>query len=150
MRDKRSPVPKHANVSKVMSANKAKNTKPEITLRRALWNSNIKGYRLNWKKVPGRPDIAFPGKKLAIFVMGCFWHRCPICANPLPKHNTDFWANKFDKNVTRDEKKKDELVKLGWRVITVWECELKRSLENIVFNIGQVVHKGLDPINSVF
>ena len=67
-RDKRSPKPLNESTSKVMSANKAKNTKPELLLRKALWKKGHKGYRLNWKKVPGRPDIAFPGKKLAIFV----------------------------------------------------------------------------------
>jgi DNA mismatch endonuclease (patch repair protein) len=136
IRDKRSPVPKHAGVSKVMSANKAKNTKPEIALRRALWSNGIRGYRLNWKNVPGRPDIAFPGRKLAIFIHGCYWHRCPTCAYPLPKHNTDFWKNKFEKNVTRDEIKKQELIKLGWKVITVWECEIKQKLDNIILNIS--------------
>lgn len=135
-RDKRSPIPKHAGVSKVMSANKAKNTKPEISLRKALWSNGIKGYRLNWKIVPGRPDIAFPGKKLAIFVHGCYWHRCPTCAYPLPKHNTDFWKNKFEKNVARDEIKKQELIKLGWKVITVWECEIKQKLDSIILNIS--------------
>lgn len=135
-RDKRSPTPKHAGVSKVMSANKAKNTKPELVLRKTLWHAGLKGYRLNWKKVAGRPDIAFPGKKLAIFVHGCFWHRCPTCAYPLPKHNTDFWANKFDRNAQRDEVKRAGLLKLGWKVITVWECEIKEGLEKIVINIS--------------
>ena len=135
-RDKRSPHPKHEGISKVMSANKAKNTKPEMALRKALWSNGIKGYRLNWKSVPGRPDIAFPGKKLAVFVHGCYWHRCPTCAYPLPKHNTDFWTNKFEKNIARDEIKKQELIKLGWKVITVWECEIKQKLDNIILNIS--------------
>jgi DNA mismatch endonuclease (patch repair protein) len=121
IRDSRSPTPKHKGISKVMSANKAKNTKPELALRKALWTYGIKGYRINWKKVPGRPDIAFPGRKLAIFVNGCFWHRCPTCNYVLPKHNTEFWKNKFEKNVQRDENKKNQLVNLGWNVLVIWE-----------------------------
>lgn len=78
-RDKRSPVPKNDTVSRVMSANRAKNSKPEVRLRKALWHAGLKGYRLHHKRIPGRPDISFVGKKLAIFVHGCFWHRCPKC-----------------------------------------------------------------------
>ena len=74
IRDGRSPVPKKEATSKVMSANKGKDTNPELLLRKELWKNNIKGYRLHWKKVPGSPDIAFPKKKLAIFINGCFWH----------------------------------------------------------------------------
>ncbi len=70
IRDKRTPKPSYRPISKVMSANKAKDTKPELKLRKALWKAGIKGYRLNWKSVPGRPDIAFVGKKIAIFVHG--------------------------------------------------------------------------------
>ncbi len=134
-RDKRSPTPRHSNVSKVMSSNKAKNTKPELTLRKELWHRGLKGYRLNWKKVPGRPDIAFPGKKIAIFVNGCFWHRCPTCNYPLPKHNTEFWNEKFGKNINRDKMKERQLVELGWNVITIWECDLKNRLGATVENL---------------
>jgi DNA mismatch endonuclease (patch repair protein) len=139
IRDKRSPTPKSASVSRVMSANKAKDTKPELALRKLLWLSGARGYRLNWKKVPGRPDIVYPGKKLAIFVHGCFWHRCPICTTSLPKHNTEFWRNKFDRNVARDHAKNMQLEELGWNVITVWECQLKKEPEKIVENILQEI-----------
>ena len=131
-RDKRSPKPLNESTSKVMSANKAKNTKPELLLRKALWKKGHKGYRLNWKKVPGRPDIAFPGRKLAIFVNGCYWHRCPKCDLPLPKTNTQFWKEKFDNNVKRDKKKNDELLSLGWKVIVIWECEIHSDLNKYV------------------
>ena len=85
IRDKRSPKPSSKTISKVMSANKAKDTKPELKLRKALWNEGLKGYRLNWKHVPGRPDIAFDGRKIAIFIHGCYRHRCPESDLPLPK-----------------------------------------------------------------
>ena len=101
-RDKRSPTPKSETVSKVMSANKAKHTKPELILRKALWANGLMGYRNNYKKLPGRVDIAFTVKKLAIFVNGCFWHRCPKCNYPMPKTNEDFWENKFSKNIAID------------------------------------------------
>ena len=103
-RDKRSPTPSSESTSKVMSANKAKDTKPEIKLRKILWKEGIRGYRLNWKKAPGRPDIAFPGRKIAIFINGCYWHRCPKCDLPLPKSNVQFWKDKFDNNIARDKK----------------------------------------------
>ena len=139
-RDKRSPKPLNESTSKVMSANKAKNTKPEITLRKALWSEGHKGYRLNWKKAPGRPDIAYPGKKIAIFVNGCYWHRCPKCNLPLPKTNTDFWKEKFDKNVKRDKKKNDELLSLDWIVLVFWECDIKSDISNSIQKIKKVLY----------
>ena len=130
LRDGRAPIPKDETTSKVMSANKGKNTKPELLLRKALWYNGIKGYRLHWEKAPGKPDIAFPGKKIAIFVNGCFWHRCPICNPSMPKSNTKFWTKKFSKNIERDKKKIQELEELDWRVLTIWECELKKDLDH--------------------
>lgn len=134
IRDKRSPKPKNENVSRVMSANKAKNTKPEQTLRKMLWKEGLRGYRLNYKKIPGRPDIVFVSKKIAIFVHGCFWHRCPHCKLPSPKNNSAFWEDKFEKNIRRDKSKIDELVKSGWTVKVIWECEIKKQ------SINKIIH----------
>ncbi len=131
-RDKRSPVPKSETVSRVMSANRAKNTSPELTLRKRLWSVGHKGYRLHYKKIPGRPDITFISKKVAIFVNGCFWHRCPHCSYSLPKTNTDFWKEKFKRNKRRDEEKERELNKRGWKVLVIWECELKKNIESVI------------------
>lgn len=128
-----SPEASSLNTSKVMRANKGKGTKPELMLRKFLYENGFKGYRLNWKKAPGSPDVCYPGKKLAIFVNGCFWHRCPICTAGLPKSNTDFWKKKFELNVERDRAKELALEALGWKVLIVWECELKRkSFERIL------------------
>lgn len=102
LRDKRSPRPKSETVSRVMSANRAKDTRPEIALRKALWRAGGRGYRLHYKRVPGRPDIAFVSKRVAVFVNGCYWHHCPKCNYPLPKTNTAFWQAKFDLNTARD------------------------------------------------
>jgi len=135
IRDKRSPVPLNANVSRVMSSNKAKNTKPELRLRKALYADGVRGYRLNWKKVPGKPDIAFPGRKISIFINGCYWHRCPHCELPLPKTNTEFWKEKFDKNIKRDKKKEKELLDLGWTVLVFWECKIKTNIKDCINKI---------------
>ena len=129
------PSATSANVSKSMKSNRAKDTKPELLLRKTLWNTGIRGYRLNWKKAPGRPDICFPGRKIAIFVNGCYWHRCPTCNLPLPKSNTEFWKNKFERNVARDRMKKDRLEDAGWKVYVYWECAIKDSPEDIAQKI---------------
>ena len=135
IRDKRSPVPLNANVSRVMSSNKAKNTKPELRLRKALYADGVRGYRLNWKKVPGKPDIAFPGRKISIFINGCYWHRCPHCELPLPKTNTEFWKEKFEKNIKRDKKKEKELLDLGWTVLVFWECKINTNIKDCINKI---------------
>lgn len=114
-----------------MSANRGKDTGPEVALRRALWDAGIRGYRKNWKKAPGRPDIAFPGKKIAIFVHGCYWHGCPVCNFPLPKHNRNFWKEKFERNKKRDVAKVNALKKAGWRVVVVWEHQVRVSSKNV-------------------
>lgn len=134
-RDGRAPIPNDENVSKVMSSIRAKNTKPEITLRKALYNQGHSGYRIHWAKAPGRPDIAYPGRKIAIFVNGCFWHRCPHCNPPMPKTHVDFWKTKFAKNVERDQIKINDLVNMGWRVFTFWECEICKNVDECVKQI---------------
>lgn len=131
----RSPKASSETISRSMRSNRAKDTKPEIKLRAALSQAGIKGYRLNWKKVPGRPDICFVGKKIAIFVNGCFWHRCPRCDFPLPKTNRTFWMNKFKRNKARDRLKKWRLSRAGWKVFVFWECEINRSTAKMVETI---------------
>ena len=128
IRDGRAPIPEKEITSKIMSSVRAKNTKPEIMLRKALFYNGLRGYRLHWKKAPGRPDIAYPGKKIAIFVNGCYWHRCPHCKPSFPKTNIEFWTNKFEKNKERDERKKKELEDAGWKVFIFWECQIKKDV----------------------
>ena len=118
-----------------MSANRSKNSKPEMTLRRALWAKGLRGYRLHYKKAPGRPDISFVSKRVAIFVHGCYWHRCPKCNYPLPKTNRKFWKEKFERNIERDDRKRVELHRIGWKVITVRECDLKKPISSIIRRI---------------
>ena len=109
----------------VMQANRSKNTKPELLVRNKLREAGLPGYRLHWKKAPGKPDVCYPGRKVAVFVNGCYWHRCPHCALPLPKSNVDFWEAKFARNRVRDERDQRLLVQDGWKVLVVWECRLK-------------------------
>lgn len=139
--DNRNPPPTNENVSKSMRSNKGKGTKPELTVRLILREIGHPGYRLNWKKAPGHPDIAYPGRKIAIFVNGCFWHHCPICNLPLPKSHSDFWRSKIERNIQRDERKNKELIEAGWTVITIWECELKKQRSNIVEKLKTILDR---------
>jgi DNA mismatch endonuclease, patch repair protein len=139
LRDGRAPIPLKEATSRVMSANKGKNTHPELMLRKTIWNAGIKGYRLHEKGIPGRPDLVFTRHKLALFVHGCFWHRCPYCDLPMPKSNTAFWVNKFSKNIERDRQKEQALLQQGWKVITIWECEIKRDADAIVRKLRKLL-----------
>jgi DNA mismatch endonuclease, patch repair protein len=129
LRDGRAPIPEKEVTSKIMSSIRAKNTKPEIALRKALHASGLSGYRLHWKKAPGKPDITYPGRKLAIFVNGCYWHRCPHCNPPFPKTHQGFWEEKFRKNTERDLRKVEQLEQQGWKVIVIWECQIRDNLQ---------------------
>lgn len=115
-----------AAVHKSMQGNRGKDTKPEMLVRKRLRAAGLVGYRLQWH-VAGRPDIAYPSKKVAIFVNGCFWHRCPHCNLPMPKSHQEFWKAKFDRNVARDRKNVAALEADGWHVHVIWECQLKKD-----------------------
>lgn len=141
IRDGRAPIPENENISKVMRANKGKDTNPELQVRRELRLAGFPGYRLHWKNVPGRPDISYPGRKIAIFVNGCFWHRCPVCRPSSPKTNKDFWGNKFDKNIERDKRKIEELSLMGWNVFILWECQIKESPSISILPIIEEIRK---------
>lgn len=108
-----------------MSRIKGKNTKPEILLRQLLHREGYR-FRLHAPDLPGKPDIVLRKYKTVIFVHGCFWHRHADCPGATtPKTRTDFWIEKFQGTVNRDRLKQAELEALGWRVLTVWECELR-------------------------
>ena len=141
IRDGRAPIPESETTSKVMSANKGKNTKPELMLRNALIDIGINNFETNLKDIPGRPDVAFPKIKLAIFVHGCFWHHCPKCNPNLPKSNTEFWKNKFEKNKQRDAKKKQILEENNWFVIVFWEHDINSDVNNCVIKIKSYLEK---------
>jgi DNA mismatch endonuclease, patch repair protein len=110
-----------------MQANRRADTGPELALRRALRAIGMRGYRCNLPGLPGRPDVAFTRPRVAIFVHGCFWHRCPHCHPALPKSNRAFWRRKFQMNAERDERKRRQLEASGWTVLEVWECEVEHD-----------------------
>lgn len=110
-----------------MSHNRSKNTTPEITLRHALWRLGFR-YRMNDRRLPGTPDIVLSKYRTAIFIHGCFWHGHKNCRNHrIPKTNTDFWVAKITRNQQRDQETWRQLESLGWSVIVIWECELKKT-----------------------
>ncbi|MDO8380085.1 very short patch repair endonuclease [Phenylobacterium sp.] len=111
--------------SAVMRAVKGKGTTPEMKVRRALTALGAR-YRLHRTDLPGKPDVVLPGRRLAIFVHGCFWHGhdCARGAR-VPKANRDYWVAKVARNRARDAASRDALLALGWRVETIWECDLK-------------------------
>jgi DNA mismatch endonuclease (patch repair protein) len=141
LRDGRAPIPENETTSEVMSAIRAKDTKPEIILRKALREANLSGYRLHWEKAPGRPDICYPGRKVAVFVHGCYWHRCPHCKPRIPKTHTDFWEAKFARNAARDNSKITMLKHDHWNVVVCWECQIKDSIHECVKNISDLLEE---------
>lgn len=124
--------------SKIMSNIGSVSTKPEIIIRKSLFSKGFR-YRINYKKLPGKPDIVLPKYRTVIFVHGCFWHAHPNCKDShLPKSNIEFWENKISSNINRDKNNIKQLADLKWNIIVIWECEIKKkSLESL---IGEVVN----------
>lgn len=126
-----------------MSAIRSKNTRPEMLVRRFLFSRGFR-YRLNVSSLPGRPDIVLRKYKTVIFVNGCFWHGHEYCKYfILPKTNIPFWKNKIERNRSRDKKVQRQLAAMGWHCITVWECQLKKSvrektLESLAFTLNHI------------
>lgn len=120
MADFMSPERRSAHMAKIRS----KDTKPEIMLRRMLHRDGLR-YRLHDRRLPGKPDLVFAGRRKVIFVNGCFWHGhdCPV-GSRLPKSNTEFWADKRLRNQERDVRQRIQLVDQGWGYLDVWECEV--------------------------
>jgi len=117
-----------AKRSQMMSGIKGKNSLPEMLVRKALFAMGHR-FRLHRRDLPGTPDIAMPGRKIAIFVHGCFWHAHQGCKYAkTPSTRTEFWTSKLQGNVARDRRAAGELAEMGWRVLNVWECST-RDLE---------------------
>lgn len=113
-----------------MARVKNKNTQPEVYLRKLLWHMGFR-YRLNYKNLPGSPDIYIPKYKAAIFVNGCFWHMHENCKYAsIPKNNHDFWKSKLEGNVQRDKQNYIKLESMGIDVIVVWGCEIKQMMKD--------------------
>lgn len=112
--------------SRMMAGIKGKNTKPELTLRRALHAFGFR-FRLHSNKIHGKPDLVFPKYRGIVFVHGCFWHRHEGCRySTIPSTRREFWQTKFDSNVVRDAVVRAKLLESEWRVATVWECALRK------------------------
>ncbi|SPF51510.1 DNA mismatch endonuclease of very short patch repair [Candidatus Sulfopaludibacter sp. SbA4] len=136
MADTRTPEQRR----RIMQAVKTRDTGPELTVRRILFQLGYR-YRLNAKKLPGRPDIVLPGGKRAIFVHGCFWHGHGCAKGQAPKSRLDYWEPKLKANRERDAAQLRALEELGWSVLTIWQCEthdretltarLKRFLDGV-------------------
>ena len=150
--DKMTPEQRHKN----MAAIRGKDTKPEMIVRRGLWSRGFR-YRLNYKRLPGHPDIVLRKYRTCIFVNGCFWHGHNVdfgitnhqqqglnseCCK-IPKTNREFWVEKIRRNKERDKQEQRKLAEMGWHCITVWECELKPSvreqtLDSIAFTLNHI------------
>lgn len=131
---KKKPMTRSQNMARV----KSKNTKPEVFLRKLLWHKGFR-YRLNYKELPGSPDLYIPKYKVAIFVNGCFWHMHENCRySSIPKNNHDFWKNKLEGNVERDKQNYSKLERMGIKVIVVWGCEIKKMMKDEVIAAERV------------
>lgn len=138
MSDKHTPEQRRFNMQQI----KGTNTKPEILLRKILFAKGYR-YRINSKTLPGKPDVVLKKYGTVIFVNGCFWHGHENCKYYVtPKTRTEFWTDKINGNKKRDKKNIDLLIKDGWKVITVWECELKKD------KIEQTVHSLIQKLNN--
>lgn len=128
---------------KNMAAIKGKDTKPEMVVRKWLWNHGFR-YRLNHHRLPGKPDLVLRKYRTCIFMNGCFWHGHEGCKYyTVPKTNTQFWVSKVSRNKERDTKVQHELNLMGWHCITIWECQLKPSqkeetLQSLMYTLNRI------------
>ena len=122
-------VPSHVR-SRIMAQVKSKGMKPEMKVRRTLHGLGYR-YRLHAKDLPGHPDLVFPSRRKVVFVNGCFWHNHPKCSRVrIPATNREYWLSKLEGNRARDKRNGTLLEQLGWKVLTVWECQL-RDMEEV-------------------
>ena len=122
-----------------MSRIRGKDTGPEVKLRKLLFANGFRGYRIHYN-LPGKPDIVFVKKKIAIFVDGCFWHKCPVCFQE-PATRKEFWMKKIQSNVKRDEKVNELLKNDEWNVIRFWEHDVRKKPDEIVKKISEILEK---------
>lgn len=130
MADTRTPEQR----SRIMAAVRSRNTKPEVALRRALFAAGVRGWRLHRKDLPGRPDLAFGRARVAVFVDGAFWHGHP--SRYKPGRSGQFWDDKIRRNVERDLADAAALEAQGWRVLRLWDFEIKRDIEDCVARVA--------------
>ncbi len=129
----RAPKASAPQVSRTMRSNKSWGTRPEVFLGRTLRKKILRS------DLPGKPDFVFPRAKLAIFVHGCFWHRCPECKIALPKTHSSYWKKKLERNVERDRLNKERLSSLGWKVLEIWEHTILEDPKSTACKIKQII-----------
>ena len=112
--------------SEIMRRIKGRDTSAEILLRKSLWARGLRGYRIGVSTLPGRPDVAFARAKVAVFVDGCYWHGCPAHCR-MPSSNRPYWERKIQRNMERDKAHVRALRKAGWRVIRLWEHQVRKN-----------------------
>jgi DNA mismatch endonuclease, patch repair protein len=122
-----------------MSANRAKQTGPELKMKRLLIAAGLKGFKLNDKRLPGKPDFVYRKERVAVFVNGCFWHGHRTHEWPEVKTNMEYWRGKIGRNQERDARKSSELESIGWKALTVWECELEKDSASSVTRVAEAL-----------
>ncbi len=135
---------RHANMAAIHS----EDTKPEMMVRRYLWHKGFR-YRINDKRLPGRPDIVLSSYHTVIFIHGCFWHAHEGCKHfRVPKTNQAFWEAKFARNKERDLRDHEQLRRMGWNILTIWECQLRdhpqetlQDIENVLLKNFLIIHR---------
>ena len=120
-----------------MAAVRQRDTEPEVALRRALYAAGIRGWRCNWSGAPGRPDLAWPARRIAVFVDGAFWHGHP--SRHRPGRSGSYWDEKIAGNVARDRRIDAELRAAGWEVLRIWDFEVRRELVNVVERVAALL-----------
>lgn len=140
MADTKTPAERSENMSRIRSTN----TKPEEIVRKYLFSHGFR-YRKNDKRYPGKPDIVLPKYRTIIFVNGCFWHMHGCSRSRLPRSNQEYWKPKIERNIARDSESKQKLEADGWKVIVVWECELrKRIVEERLTRLCEEIKENFD------
>ncbi|MDD4366098.1 MAG: very short patch repair endonuclease [Eubacteriales bacterium] len=143
MADVHSPEIRSFNMSRIHG----KGTKPEERVRKYLFSQGFR-YRKNDNRLPGTPDIVLPKYRSVVFINGCFWHKHEGCKYFVwPKSNVDFWQNKINSNVERDNRQHKELESLGWNVIVIWECELKHNFDETMNRLIEQLKKQFETIH---
>ena len=137
--DPRNPAPTSLAARIAMVGNVGKGTTPEVALRRALHAAGARGYRVSLRVEGVRPDVVFPRPRVAVFVHGCFWHRCPTCRHALPRTNREFWLAKFRRNRARDRQKRRILERAGWRVVELWEHEVRDDVARAIRAVARLL-----------
>lgn len=128
--------------SRIMSAIKGKHTMPERELRRGLYAAGIRGWRTHYKRISGTPDLAWPALRVAVFVDGAFWHGHP--SRHRPGRSGAYWDEKISTNIARDRRVDKELSMAGWRVLRIWDFEVRKSLPEVVGRVSETLRQRIE------